>query len=217
MKQVWERLSNASATMRKPRAVAVALILASMLSVTGGVALGVQAMGSHIAKQVFGTGSSQQVLDRISQKVVDKLTKKGGTLDAAKSQLVGNLTNIAGKKLDGVNPASLLSDVKSKVEAAGLDKIQGIDTNQIVDQVTQAVIATVEQRVNQIDLASMAKNLVGSVNINKLVEDQLNKIDLNAIVTKAVDDAANKAVQSYMNGSSSSSSNNPLSLLFGGR
>jgi hypothetical protein len=215
MKQLWERLSHATATMRKPRATAVALILAGMLSVAGGVALGVQAMGNHIASQVFGKGSSQQVLDQISQKVVDKLTKRGGTLDDAKSQLVGNLTDIAGKKLDGVNAKSLLTDVQNKVEAAGLDKIQGINTNQIVDEVTQAVIATVEQRVNQIDLQSMAKNLVGSVDINKLVQDQLSKIDLNAIVTKAVDDAANKAV-SGMLGGSSSGTKSPLSFLFGG-
>lgn len=212
-------LTRLSSLVKHPKIPFVAVVAGALVVLVGGMSFAARSASDHLANATFGKlGDPHDVLDKIADKVVDKLTQRGGTLDSAKSDLVRNLTSIAGRKLGGVDAAKLVDDVRGKVVSAGLSKINGINTDTIVDNVTAAVIAQVSEQVARLNLGSMAKSMLSSVDLEKVVRQELDKIDLEAIVQKAIDKAADKYAKEYADshgGSSSGSSSPNLFDLFG--
>ncbi len=171
-----------------PKAGIVALITAGVVAVGGVGVVFTRSATDQFANAAFSKlgDNPQDVLDAIAQKVVDQLGSEGGAFDAAQQALVQELAGVAGDKLDGVDTSKLLDDVQGEVVAAGLGKLDGISTDNIVAQVTAALIQTATAEIAKLDLAKLAKDLLNSVDIDKLVKDKLDEIDLEAIVTKLV-------------------------------
>lgn len=192
------------------RAPIVAVVVAGLFAVTGGAALAARSAGDRFANKAFDKlgGDSDEILEKIADKVVEKLGGKGGTLDAAQKDLVDQLAAMAGKKFRKVDPDALLSQMRSDVVAAGLDKLDGISVDQIVGQVTAALIRQASLLLEDVDVEALAKgaiaDVIKSLNLEKLVKQKIDSID----VEKLVQDAVAK----QMGGSGSS----PLTSLLGG-
>lgn len=201
------------------RASSVALILAGMLALAGGAAVATRTASDHIASAAFSKlapdGDSSKVLDTIADKVVEKITEKGGTLDSAQSDLVNKLAGMAGKKLGKVDPATLIAGVRADVVSAGLGKLNGISTDKIVSQVTSALIAQAQKQLSSVDVEALAKaainDVIKNLDLDKLVKEKIDSVDINAVVSQAI--------AKQLGGSSSSGSGglNWLSLLGGSR
>lgn len=193
------------------RAPIVAIVVAGLFAVMGGAAFAARSASDQFANKAFDKlgGDSDEILDKIADKVVDKLTGKGGTLDAAQKDLVDQLAVMAGKKFGKVDPTELLSEMRSDVVAAGLDKLDGISVDQIVGQVTAALIQQASALLEDVDVEALAKgaiaDVIKSLNLEKLVKQKIDSID----VEKLVQDAVAK----QLGGGSSS---NPLTGLLGG-
>jgi uncharacterized membrane protein YheB (UPF0754 family) len=193
-----------------PRAIVIGLVVSGLVAAAGGAALATRSAGDQFADKALAKlgGDSNEILDKIADKVVDKLTSKGGTLDAAQKQLVDQLAAMAGKKFNNVDPAKLISGIRGDVVEAGLDKLDGISVDQIVAQVTSALINQASGLLDGVDVEKLAKSAIAdvikSLNLEKLVKQKIDSID----VEKLVQDAVAK----QMGGSSS----NPLAGLLGG-
>jgi hypothetical protein len=200
--------------LKNPKAPIAAAVIAAMVALTGGAALATKSAGDHFADATFDKlgGDSDAILEAIADKVVDKVSEKGGTLDGAQAALVSQLSGLAGKKLDGVDANKLLDGVRADVVAAGLGKLNGISTDEIVAQVTAALIAQAQSEISKLDLEKLAKgalsDMAKNVDIDKLVNEQLAKVDVEKIITDAV---AGKLGGS---GGSSGLGSDWLSLLF---
>jgi uncharacterized membrane protein YheB (UPF0754 family) len=174
------------------RSIIVGLIVAGIVAAIGGGALASRSAGDHFADAAFGKlgGDSTQVLDKIADKVVEKLTGKGGTLDEAQAQLVAQLATMAGKKLGKVDPNKLIDDVRSQVVSAGLGKLDGISVDDIVHQVTAALITQASGKLDGVDVNKLAKDaladVVKSLDLDKLVKAKIDSLDVEAIVNKAI-------------------------------
>lgn len=204
-------ISAVKRVVSNPRAPIVALVVAGLFAVTGGAALATRSASDQFANKAFAKlgGDSDEILDKIADKVVEKLSGKGGTLDAAQKDLVEQLATMAGKKFGKVDPTELLSDMRSDVVAAGLDKLDGISVDQIVGQVTAALIQQASALLKDVDVEAIAKgaiaDVIKSLNLEKLVKQKIDSID----VEKLVQDAVAK----QMGGGGST---NPLTSLLGG-
>ena len=209
-------ISTFRKAVRNPKAPIAAAVIAGMVALTGGAALGAKSASNNFADKTFeklGGGNPDDVLGAIADKVVEKISEKGGTLDSAQKDLVAQLATVAGKKLDGVDANKLINGVKDDVVAAGLGKLNGISTDEIVAQVTAALIAQAQSEIGKLDLNALAKgalkDVAANVDIDKLVKEQLDKVDVNKLILEAV-----KQQMGGNSGGSSSGSTNWLSLLF---
>src|SRR5687767_8847402 len=88
--------------MKQPRALIGVAVVAGIIGVTGGAALATRSASDHFADKAFSKlgGDSDEILDKLADKLVDRLSEKGGTLDGAQDQLVGELADMAGSKLE---------------------------------------------------------------------------------------------------------------------
>jgi hypothetical protein len=187
--RAWNHVrSLASKAPGGPRAGTIALIMAGVVAVGGFAVVLTRSATDQFANAAFSKlgDDPQEVLDSIAQKVVDQLGSKGGAFDAAQQALVQELAGAAGDKIDGVDTSKLLDDVQGEVVAAGLGKLDGISTDNIVAQVTAALIQTATAEIAKLDLGQLAKDLLNSVDIDKIVKDKLDEIDVEGIVTKLV-------------------------------
>jgi hypothetical protein len=204
--------SGFARVIRNPRAPIVGVVVAGLIAITGGAALATRSASESFADKAFAKlgGDSGEILDSIADKVVDKLTSKGGTLDSAQAQLVDQLAGMAGKKLGKVDPAKLISDIRGDVVAAGLGKLDGISVNQIVAQVTSALIDQAGALLDNVDVNKLATaaitDIIKSLNLEKLVKQKIDSIDAEKLVKEAVAE--------QMSGGGSST--DPLSMLLGG-
>ena len=122
----------------------------STVAVCGGAALATRSASSSFADKAFAKlgGDSGEILDSIAEKVVDKLTSKGGTLDSAQEQLVDELAGMAGKKLGKVDPAKLINEIRG-------------DVNAYIDDSTATTSGTGDITLNdQIQVSSSTANVV---------------------------------------------------------
>jgi uncharacterized membrane protein YheB (UPF0754 family) len=193
----------------QPRTVIVALVVSGLVAAAGGAAMATRSAGDQFADKALEKlgGDSDQILDSIADKVVEKLTSKGGTLDEAQEQLVDQLAAMAGKKFNNVDPAKLITQIRGDVVDAGLDKLDGISVDQIVGNVTSALIQQADGLLDGIDVEKLAKgaisDLIKSLNLEKLVKAKIDSVD----VEKLAEEAIAKQMKS--------ASSNPLSSLFG--
>lgn len=194
----------------QPRALVVALVVSGLVAVAGGAAMATRSAGDQFADKALAKlgGDSDEILDKIASKVVDKLTSEGGTLDTAQKQLVDQLAVMAGKKFNNVDPSKLINQIRGDVVDAGLDKLDGISVDQIVSTVTTALIQQANGLLDNVDVEELAKNaiadVVKSLNLEKLVKQKIDSIDVEKLV--------NNAIAKQLGGGSGS---NPLGALFG--
>lgn len=169
-----------------------ALLVACVVLLTGGSTLAARTASDNFADAAIDRlgGDPGEVLDSIAEAVVTKLTEDGGTLDEARDEIVDEITGVAATNLEDVDVTSLLNGVRADVVDAGLGKIDEISTDAIVAEVTAALIATAESQIAELDLSKLAKSVLadvaGDVDIEKIVADELAKIDVEALVLKAV-------------------------------
>src|SRR5438270_6510675 len=142
---------------RAPTAVLVAGALVVVMTVSAGAVVTAHAVTNQFANAALGKlgNNPQDVLNKIADRLVKKLSTKGGALSDAQSQIVDKIAGMAGQKFDGVDPNKMLNDVKNQVSAAGLAKINGINPQAILNQVTKSVIAQAMAQLNKIDLKSL--------------------------------------------------------------
>jgi hypothetical protein len=192
-----------------PRTVIVALVVSGLVAAAGGAALATRSAGDSFADKALDKlgGDSDQILDSIADKVVDKLMKKGGMLDSAQADLVDQLAVMAGKKFGNVDPAKLINGIRGDVVEAGLGKLDGISVDDIVAQVTAALIQQADGLLKNVDVEKLAKgaiaDMIKSLNLEKLVKDKIDSVDIEKL--------AQDAIAKQMGGSSS----NPLTGLLG--
>jgi len=207
------RFANAAKrALTNPRAVVVALVVSGLVAAAGGAALATRSASDHFANAAFEKlgGNSGDILNTIADKVVDKLTKKGGTIDDAQQELVDRLAGQAGKKLGKVDPSKIISSIRGDVVNAGLGKLNGISVDRIVAQVTSALIQQASTMLDKVDVEKLASaaisDVVKNLNLDKLVKEKIDSID----VDKLVSDAVAKQL-----GGSSGGSTNPLTSVLG--
>jgi hypothetical protein len=199
--------------MKSPRALIGATVIAGIIGVTGGAALATRSASDHFADKALSRlgGDSDEILDKLADKLVDKLSEEGGTLDETQAQLVDELAGVAGAKLDGVDAEQLLDDVRGDVVAAGMGKLNEISVDAIVEQVTTALIASAESEIEDIDVNKLVKEIVNDlakdIDLEKIVKDELAKVDVEGLVLKAV--------QQQMGGGGSGSGSGSIWSLFG--
>ena len=192
-----------------PRTVVIALVVSGLVAAAGGAALATRSAGDSFANKALDKlgGDSDEILDSIADKVVDKLMSKGGMLDTAQADLVDQLATMAGKKFNNVDPAKLISGIRGDVVEAGLGKLDGISVDEIVAQVTSALINQASGLLDGVDVEKLAKgaisDLIKSLNLEKLVKEKIDSVD----VEKLAEEAIAKQMKS--------ASSNPLSSLFG--
>lgn len=187
----------------------VGLVVAGLLAVGGGAALAARGASERFADTAMDRlgGEGADVLDRIADQVVKKITEEGGTLDSAQAGIVSELASVAGKKLGSVEMSGLIDDIREDVVEAGLGKLDDIDTDQIVTQVTSALSARASTLMEGVDVQALAESAVAdairSMNLEALVEKKIDSVD----VDKLVQDAVSKHL-------AGSSGTNPLASLF---
>ena len=175
---------------RLPTAVVIGVIVAGLVMVsTAGAVVTVHSVSKQFADAALGKlgGNPQEVLNKIADRVVKKMSSKDGPLSNAQEELVNKIAAMAGQKFDGVDPNKMLNDVKNQVASAGLAKIDGIDPQAILNQVMKTVIAQAMAQLNKIDLKSIVGQKVSTLDLNAIVRDQLNKIDVNALIKQELD------------------------------
>jgi hypothetical protein len=179
-------------SISSPRATVLVAVVAGLIAATAGGALATRSATDRFADVTFEKlgGDSDEILDAIAEKVVDKLASNGGTLESAQNDLVDELAGMAGKKLGNVDPDKLVSDIRGDVVAAGLGKLDGISVDRIVAQVTTALIAQAEGLLSDVDVEALAKatltDLIKSLNLEKLVKEKIDSIDAEKLVKEAV-------------------------------
>jgi hypothetical protein len=192
MPTVTRFITAAKRVLTQPRAVVVALIVSGLVAAAGGAAMATRSAGNSFADKALDKlgGDSDQILDSIADKVVDKLMSKGGTLDTAQKELVDQLAVMAGKKFGNVDPAKLITQIRGDVVNAGLDKLDGISVDQIVAQVTSALVSQASGLLEGVDVNKLARSaivdVVKSLNLEKLVKQKIDSIDVEKLVQDAV-------------------------------
>jgi uncharacterized membrane protein YheB (UPF0754 family) len=186
---------------RAPATALIAAALVTVLGVTAGAMVTAKTASDHFATAALGKlgGNPQEVLNKIADSVVKKMSGKNGALSDAQNELIDKIAAMAGQKLDGVDPNKMLNEVKGQVVAAGLGKLNGIDPQVIINKVTQALVAQamaevnkvnlnalVGQKINGLDLNAIVRDQINKIDVNKLVKEELDKVDLNALITQVV-------------------------------
>jgi hypothetical protein len=195
--------------LKSPRAIVVTLVVSGLVAAAGGAAMATRSASNQFADKAFDKlgGDSDQILDSIADKVVDKLMAKGGMLDSAQADLVDQLAAMAGKKFGKVDATKLLNSIRGDVVSAGLGKLDGISVDEIVAQVTSALIQQANGLLKGVDVEKLAKgaiaDMIKSLNLEKLVKEKIDSVDIEKL--------AQDAIAKQMGGSS-----NPLTGLLGG-
>lgn len=190
LNQLVRRLSG------KRTAVIAAGVVGAVVVFTGG-AMATRAATNSFADAAIdklGDGDPQAVLDSIARSVVEKLTGENGALGAAGKSLTDKLGKAAGSKLAGIDTESLISQVSDEVVAAGMGKLNGISTDEIVQHVTNALVQRALAEVEALDLQALAAGaldgavdeLLASVDLEKLIQEKLDEVDVEAIVADVV-------------------------------
>lgn len=180
----------------KRTAVIAAGVVGAVVVFTGG-AMATRAATNSFADAAIdklGDGDPQAVLDSIARSVVEKLTGENGALGAAGKSLTDKLGKAAGSKLAGIDTESLISQVSDEVVAAGMGKLNGISTDEIVQHVTNALVQRALAEVEALDLQALAAGaldgavdeLLASVDLEKLIQEKLDEVDVEAIVADVV-------------------------------
>ena len=185
-----------------PKSAILAVVLAGTVAASAGAVVTTRAVTHSFADAAFAKlgGNRQQLLNAIADRLVNKLSVKGGTLSSAQQEIVDRIAGVAGDKFRNVDPNKMMSDIKGQVVTAGLGKLDGIDVQTIVDKVTTALIAQAQAEINKVnlnqvvqgqvgklDLNAIVRDAVNKIDINKLVKEELDKIDLNALIAKVID------------------------------
>lgn len=177
-------------THRKVATAAIAI--AGMVALGGGAALAARGASAHLAETAMDKlgGDGGDVLDRIAEQVVKKITEKGGTLDSAQEDIVTEVAGLAGEKLGSVELSDLVEGIREDVVAAGLGKLDHIDTDELVAQVTSALIAQASTLMGDVDVEALAEKAVSdaikSMNLEALVEEKIDSVDVEELVQDAV-------------------------------
>lgn len=181
----------------KRNAVIASVVVGAVILTTGG-AFAARAATNQFADATIdrlGNGDPQAVLDSIARSVVEKLTSKDGMLGTASKEITDRLGKAAGSTLAGIDTDSLINQVSDEVVAAGMGKLDGISTDAIVQQVTNALIERALAEVDALDLEALATGaldgavdeLLATVDLEKLIQQKLDEVDVEAIVADAVD------------------------------
>jgi hypothetical protein len=167
------------------RNAVIAAVVAGVMFLTAGGALATRAASNQFANATItalGGDDPQAVLDAIADRVVKQLMGSSGPLAGASKDLTDKLGKAAGNKLDGIDTDALLDQVSSEVVAAGMGKLDGISTDAIVEQVTNALIAGAMAEIKGIDLQALATSTLDGA-----VEDLLANVDLEKIIQEQLD------------------------------
>lgn len=155
LREVFQQL------LKLPRHKFVAIGLASAIFLSAGGALAVRALTQGIASAAMGRlGDPDEVMDKLADRLMDRLEAKGGAIEAVKSTLVSKLASLAGKKLNGVDIEKLLGDAKGDLVAGGLSKIKGLDLEALVDDVAKALSARANNKIDALDLEALIEQTV---------------------------------------------------------
>jgi hypothetical protein len=190
MNNAWKRV--VSYVKGRPTSAIVATLVAGSIFITGGAALAARQASGQFADATFSKlgGSSDEVLNKLADRVVARLSATNGPLGGARQELVNKISKAAAAKIGGVDPTSLINGASGKLVTAGLSKIDGIDVNAIIGQVTQALIAQATAEIDKLDLNALAKgalnDVISKVDIEKLIKEKLDSIDVNKLVEDAI-------------------------------
>ncbi|HYZ91312.1 MAG TPA: hypothetical protein VFA34_02835 [Actinomycetota bacterium] len=190
MQHTLERFVSAGkqylGTAAGKRKAVIAAAVAGVIFVTGSGAFAMRAASHQFANatiEKLGGDNPQAVLDAIADRVVKQLMSGDGPLAAAGK----NLT-------DSFDTQSLINSVSSEVVSAGMGKLNGISTEAIVKQVTDALIAKAKAKIDALDVQGLARStldgavqqLLDGVDLERIIKEELAKIDVEALVTKVV-------------------------------
>lgn len=192
---IWLRVRRTTAGRRT---TLIASVVIGGLVMTAGGAMAMKAATTQIADaavaRLGGGEDPQAVLDAVADRVVAQLTGHNGVLREAGDSVAQRLGEAAGDKLAAIDTDSLLDDVSAEVVRAGMSKLDQISTEAIISEVTRTLVAQAVAKIDAIDLEALAKttlngaadDLLDSVDLEKLIKEEVAKIDLNAIVSQAV-------------------------------
>ncbi len=192
----WQRLRS---TVAGKRTVVIASVVLGAVVLTAGGALATRAASNQFANAALsklGGGDPEAVLNSIADRVVKQLTSKSGILGQASASLTDEIGKAAGTKLAGIDTDSLLDNVSADVIAAGMGKLDEISTDEIVADVTNALIHQVRSQIESLDLLALAHSkldgaadeLLGDVDIEKLIKERLDGIDVEKLASDAIKD-----------------------------
>lgn len=170
----WQRISGSR------KLVAVGAVVGGLVVVTAGGAWATRAASNQFASATIsklGGDNPEAVLDSIADRVVKQLMSSDGPLGDASKDLTDKLGKVADKKLEGIDSDSLVDKVSDEVVAAGMGKLNGISTDAIVQQVTDALIERALADVAELDLQALA-----SGTLDDAVDDLLATVDLERII-----------------------------------
>jgi hypothetical protein len=138
---------------------AVCLVGATSFGFVGSYAL--HAMTKSLASAAMDRmGDPNKVLDKLADKLVDRLQKRGGAIEAVKRAIVQRLAEMAGKKLNGVDIDKLLADAKGDLVAGGLDKIGDVNVDTLLTQMRTSLSTTASKKIDALDLEAIVEKIV---------------------------------------------------------
>lgn len=206
----WQRIRGTAAGKRT--AVIASVVLGAVVLMTGG-AMATKAASNQFASATIGKlggGDPQVVLDKIADRVVKQLLSKNGPIGEASASLTDEIGKAAGDKLAGIDTDSLLDDVSAEVVQAGMGKLNEISTDSIVDEVTSALIAQAMAKIDGLDLQALASSTLDGAVDKLLASVDLEKLIKEEIAKIDVEKVVTEVVQKQMG----SSSGGLLGMLF---
>jgi hypothetical protein len=174
------------------RNAVIASVVVGAVVLTAGGAFAARAATNQFADATIdrlGNGDPQAVLDSIAKSVVEKLTSKNGVLGTASKDITDKLGKAAGSTLAGIDTDSLINQVSDEVVAAGMGMLDGISTDAIVQQVTNALIESALAEVEALDLQALTAGA-----LDDAVEDLLASVDLEKLIKEKLDEVDVEAI-----------------------
>ena len=206
----WQRVRG---TVAGKRTVVIASVVLGAVLLTAGGAMATRAASNQFASATIsklGGDNPEAVLDSIADRVVKELLSKNGILGKASDSLTDEIGRAAGDKLAGIDTDSLLDDVSAEVISAGMGKLNEISTDSIVQEVTSALIAQAMAKIDGLDLQALA-----SSTLNGAVDDLLASVDLDKLIKEEIAKIdVNKIVTEAVQKQLESSSGGLLGMLF---
>jgi hypothetical protein len=190
MHNAWKRLATYVKGQRT--SAIIAAVAAGAIFVTGGAAFAARQASDGFADATFNKlgGSSDEVLNKLADRVVAKLSASNGPLGGARQELVAKISKAASDKIGNVDPKALIAGASDDLMAAGIDKIGSFDLDAVIAEVTDSLIAQATAEIEKLDLNALAKGaldeLISGVDIEKLIKEKLDSIDVEKLASDAI-------------------------------
>lgn len=177
----WQRIRGTTAGKRT---VVIASVVLGTVVLMAGAAMATRAASNQFASATIsklGGDDPQVALDKIADRVVKQLLSSNGPIGEASASLTDEIGKAAGDKLAGIDTDSLLDDVSAEVVQAGMGKLNEISTDAIVREVTSALIAQAMAKINGLDLQALATSTLDGA-----VDKLLASVDLEKLIKEEI-------------------------------